>query len=225
MTAKLCCALPPAFVAVTVTVALPSATALMVTLAPSTATVATVVSGECAAYVSPSPSKWPEAVMVRALPTASVTASMAPTAAGADGVTVTVKLCPALPPAFVAVTVTVASPAATAVTVTLAPSTATVATAVSDDSAVYVTPSPSKRSEASSVWVAASVILTAAMLPTVTGAETIAETVTLKRLRSRPLSFRPVTVTVVEPAASGSMVISVPDRDVRTMPLGDAATS
>ena len=58
--------------------------------------------------------------------------------------TVTAKDCSALPPAFVAVTVTVALPTATAVTVTTAPSTATVATAASEDSAVYVTPSPSK---------------------------------------------------------------------------------
>ena len=77
-------------------------------------------------------------------PSVIVAASMLPTAAGADGTTVTAKGCSALPPAFVAVTVTVALPAATAVTVTTAPSTATVATPGSEDSAVYVTPSPSK---------------------------------------------------------------------------------
>ena len=43
--------------------------------------------------------------------------------------------CSALPPAFVAVTVTVALPAATAVTVTTAPFTATEATPASEDSA------------------------------------------------------------------------------------------
>ena len=80
-------------------------------------------------------------------PSVRVAASMLPTAVGSDGArgtTVTAKLCPALPPAFVAVTFTVARPAATAVTVTVAPSTATVATSASEDSAVYVTPSPTK---------------------------------------------------------------------------------
>ena len=62
----------------------------------------------------------------------------------AGGRTVTAKDCSALPPAFVAVTVTVALPAATAVTVTVAPSTATVATAASEDSAPYASPAPSK---------------------------------------------------------------------------------
>ena len=52
--------------------------------------------------------------------------------------------CSALPPAFVAVTVTVALPAATAVTVTAAPFTATEATPASEDAAPYVTPSPLK---------------------------------------------------------------------------------
>ena len=52
--------------------------------------------------------------------------------------------CSALPPEFVAVTVTVALPAATAVTVTAAPSTATEATPASEDAAPYVTPSPLK---------------------------------------------------------------------------------
>ena len=77
-------------------------------------------------------------------PSVSVMAATEPTAVGAGGTTVTAKLCSALPPAFVAVTVTVALPAATAVTVTAAPSTATEATAVSEDSAVYIAPSPSK---------------------------------------------------------------------------------
>ena len=76
-------------------------------------------------------------------PSVSVAASMLPTAVGSGGAggrTVTAKACSALPPAFVAVTVTVALPVATAVTVTTAPSTATVATSVSEDSAVYVAP-------------------------------------------------------------------------------------
>ena len=63
------------------------------------------------------------------------------------------------------------------------------------------------------------------MLPVAVGAATIADTVTLNRFRSRPLSLLPVTVTVVEPTAIGSIVISVPDLEVRTIPLGDAATS
>ena len=77
-------------------------------------------------------------------PSLIVAALMLPRAAGAGGSTATAKLCSALPPAFVAVTVIVALPAATAVTVTVAPSTATVATSGSEDSAVCVTPSPSK---------------------------------------------------------------------------------
>ena len=48
----------------------------------------------------------------------------------------TAKDCPALPPAFVALSVTVALPAATAVTVTVVPCTATAATAAFEDSAV-----------------------------------------------------------------------------------------
>ena len=60
---------------------------------------------------------------------------MLPTAASAGGSTVTAKDCSALPPAFVAVTVTVALPTATAVTVTSAPSTATEATPASEDAA------------------------------------------------------------------------------------------
>ena len=50
-------------------------------------------------------------------PSVIVAASMLPTTVGADGTTVTAKACSALPPAFVAVTVTVALPAATAVSV------------------------------------------------------------------------------------------------------------
>ena len=69
---------------------------------------------------------------------------MLPTATGAGGSTVTAKDCSALPPAFVAVTVTVALPAATAVTATAAPSTPTVTTPGSEDSAPYVTSSPPK---------------------------------------------------------------------------------
>ena len=77
-------------------------------------------------------------------PSARVAGAMLPPAVGADGTTVTAKLCSALPPAFVAVTVTVASPTATAVTVTAEPSASTVTTSASEDSAVYVAPSPSK---------------------------------------------------------------------------------
>ena len=50
-------------------------------------------------------------------PSVIVAALMLPTAVGAGGTTVTAKACSALPPAFVAVTVTVALPAATAVSV------------------------------------------------------------------------------------------------------------
>ena len=77
-------------------------------------------------------------------PSVNVAASMLPTAAGTGDTTVTAKACSALPPAFVAVTVIVALPAAPAVTVTTAPSTPTVATPGSEDSAVYVSPSPAK---------------------------------------------------------------------------------
>ena len=92
----------------------------------------------------PSPAKWPEAITSCVSPSLIVAASMLPTVAGADGTTVTAKDCSALPPAFVAVTVTVVLPAATAVTVTAAPSTATEATPASEDAAPCVTPSPSK---------------------------------------------------------------------------------
>ena len=84
-----------------------------------------------------------------------VAASMLPAAAGADTAegTVTANACVALPPAFVAVTVSVALPAVTAVTVTLAPATSTVATALSEDCAAYINPSPAKYTEASSTCV------------------------------------------------------------------------
>ena len=78
-------------------------------------------------------------------PSVTVAGAMLPTASGAGGTTVTSKLCSALPPEFVAVTVTVAAPGRRlAVSVTAAPSTSTVATPRSEDSAVYVAPSPSK---------------------------------------------------------------------------------
>ena len=57
VTPKDCSTLPPAFVAVTVIVALPRATAVAVTTAPSTATVATSMSEDSARYVTPSPAK------------------------------------------------------------------------------------------------------------------------------------------------------------------------
>ena len=134
VTAKDCSALPPAFVAVTVTVALPAATAVTVTVTrrpprpsrpqhprtpprirdPLAGEV--VRGGDQRAYA----------------PSVIVAASMLPTAAGAGGSTVTANDCSALPPAFAAVTVTVALPAATAVTVTAAPSTATDATWLSE---------------------------------------------------------------------------------------------
>ena len=71
---------------------------------------------------------------------------MAPTTVPvAGGTTVTANSCSALPPAFVAVTVTVASPAATAVTVIVTPLTATVATSLSEEAAAYTqAPSPSE---------------------------------------------------------------------------------
>ena len=141
-TSKDCSALPPAFVAVTVTVDSPAATAVTVTLVPATSTVATWVSEDSAVYVSPAPAKCAEAVTVCVAPSVSVAPSMLPTAVGAGGSTVTARLCSALPPAFVAVTVSVDSPAATAVTVTLVPATSTVATWVSEDSAAYVSPRP-----------------------------------------------------------------------------------
>ena len=117
VTAKACAALPPAFVAVTVIVALPAATAVTTTVAPLTATVATSGSEVSAVYVIPSPLKWSEAVTVWVTPSVMVAGAMLPTATGAGGTTVTAKACSALPPAFVAVTVTVALPAATAVSV------------------------------------------------------------------------------------------------------------
>ena len=94
--------------------------------------------------MTPSPLKYSEAVTRWVSPSVIVAASMLPVAVGAGGSTVTANDCSALPPEFVAVTVTVALPAATALTVTPAPSTATEATSLSEDSAPYVTPSPSK---------------------------------------------------------------------------------
>ena len=63
------------------------------------------------------------------------------------------------------------------------------------------------------------------MLPVAVGAATIADTVTLNRFRSSVPGFLPVTVTVVEPTAIGSIVITVPDLEVRTMLFGDVRTS
>ena len=94
--------------------------------------------------MTPSPLKYSEAITSCVSPSLIVAASMLPTVAGAGGSTVTKKDCSALPPEFVAVTVTVALPAATAVAVTNAPSTATEATPASEDPAAYVAPSPAK---------------------------------------------------------------------------------
>ena len=121
VTAKDCSALPPAFVAVTVTVALPAATAVTVTVAPFTSTEATPASEDSAPYVTPSPLKYSEAVTRCVSPSLSVAASMLPVAVGAGGSTVTAKDCSALPPALVAVTVTVALPAAAPVSVSCEP--------------------------------------------------------------------------------------------------------
>ena len=108
------------------------------TAAPLTSTEATPLSEDSAVYVTPSPSKRPEAITSCVSPSLIVAASMLPTAAGAGGTggtTVTAKDCSALPAVFVAVTVTVALPAPTAVTVTAAPLTSTAATPSSEDSA------------------------------------------------------------------------------------------
>ena len=53
----------------------------------------------------------------------------------------------------------------------------------------------------------------------------MADTVTVNCFRSSRPGFLPVTVTVVDPIACGSIVITVPDPEVRTIPLGDARTS
>ena len=57
VTPKDCSTLPPAFVAVTVIVALPRATAVTVTSTPSTAIIATSAFEDSAVYVTPSPAK------------------------------------------------------------------------------------------------------------------------------------------------------------------------
>ena len=63
--------------------------------------------------------------------------SRVPTACGASGLlTVTSNVCVAVPPLFVAVTVTVVMPTDTGVTVTTDPATATDATPGLDDAAV-----------------------------------------------------------------------------------------
>ena len=225
VTVNACVALPPAFAAVTVSVALPAATAVTVTLAPATSTVATASSEDSAVYASPAPAKYTEAVTVCVAPSMIVAAAMPPTVAGAGGTTVTANACVALPPAFVAVTVSVDSPAATAVTVTLAPAIVTVATAMSEDSAVYVSPAPAKWSEASSTCVPPSRIVTASMLPTGEGADSAADTVTAKACVALPLAFVAVTVSVASPAANPASASCDPDLETWTMPDGETVTS
>ena len=145
MTANVCSALPPALSAVTVTIATPDASGVNVSREPDIQRCTTPPGTARAPYCRTTPLKWSvRSTACAPPPSASVIASMLPTASGAGGTTVTAKLCSALPPAFVAVTITVAVPTATPVSVTAAPSTSTVATPRSEDSAVYVAPSPSK---------------------------------------------------------------------------------
>ena len=130
---------PPGSLAVTVMVAVPPETPVIVRLAPDTATVATSGSDDSAAYVSASPSgslKCPARSSVTEAPARTDWPGMLSAATGARFGTVASKACCAeSPPGSLAVTVTAAVPPETPVTVRLAPDTATVATSGSEEAA------------------------------------------------------------------------------------------
>ncbi len=123
VTLACCCAVRPSGSrAVTVRVARPAATAVIVTVEPDTENLAIAESDEAAAYVSASPSgsaKCREAFNSAVASASTSRSSMVPTASGARLGTVATKVCVAESPSgSEAVTVTVVVPLATAVTVT-----------------------------------------------------------------------------------------------------------
>ena len=139
---------PPGSRAVTVTVVLPTAIPVTVTvLAADIATVARVVSDETAAYASSWPSgsaKYAAASSTSRLSTNTSLSGIVSATAGARFGIVTTNSCSAVSPSVsAAVTVTVAAPTATPVTTTTPPATATTARVVSDETATYTSESPS----------------------------------------------------------------------------------
>ena len=127
--------------AVTVTMALPTATPVAVTRLPETVTVTGVVSDAAAEYSSSSPSgsaKLDAASTTTTPSTYTSTSAITATTSGGRFGTVTSKLCSAnRPPGSCAVTVTVAFPFATPDTVTVLPDTETATRVISDEAAAY----------------------------------------------------------------------------------------
>ena len=117
---KLCSALPALFVAVTVTVAVPAATAVTVTVAPPVETTATPSADDIAEKFSAVPEKaGATSTATGSSPVLTVRSGSVPTAMGNWSLTVTVNMCSAVPSLFDADRITVAVPAATAVTVAM----------------------------------------------------------------------------------------------------------
>ena len=117
---KLWSALPSVFMAVTVTVAVPAATAMTDTVVPDKDTVALPSDDDIAEKLSAIPEKaCATSTPTGSSPTVMVRSGNMPTAMGGRIFTVTMNVCSALPSLFVAVRVTVADPGATAETVAM----------------------------------------------------------------------------------------------------------
>ena len=198
-------------------VALPPATPVTVTTLPDTSAVARVGSDEVAAWSSASPSgseKWSSISTSNDLPASTARSLIVPTATGAWFGTVTEKLCAtSSPPGSRAVTVTVVLPTAIPVTVTILPDTAAVARVVSDETAVYVSVSPSgsaKYTAASNTSKLSTNTSPSGIVSAITGAWFVTFTAKLW-VAARPSGSRAVTVTIASPAARPVTLSALPD--------------
>ena len=203
--------------AVTVTVAVPAATAPIARPSPSTLAVATPVSEDCAAKERGSPSgsvKCADRPSNNSLSTASSMSGSASRTRGARFGTLTRKLCSAVSPSVsVAVTVTRASPLPTPLSATWSPATLAATREASDDSTAKVSSSPS----GSVKWEAGSTRTTSPTVTSTSGSAcdasgarlgTITENV---RLTVSPSESAAVTSIVAVPLATAATVNSSPE--------------
>ena len=226
VTSTLCVALRPSgSVALTVTVAVPSATPVSVSVLPDIDTDTAWAFDVVAAYRSTSPSgslKYEATSSVAVLPTSTLRAGIEPAGAGARlDFTVTSALCvPVRPPGSVAVTVTVAVPSATATMVRLLPDIDTETTPTFDEVAAYRSASPSeslKYEAMSSVTVRPTLRLSTGSEPTGAGALLGVCTVTpTVCVALRPSGSVAVTTAVAAPSSTPTRVRLLPDIDTET---------
>ena len=137
VTSNVCIAVPALFVAVTVTVVVPTDTGVTVTTDPDTVSNAWPGFDETAVKTSASPVKtFATSTSCGGCPSTSVMSSRLPTACGAFGFrTFTSNVCIAWPRSFRAVTVTVVMPTDNGLTLTTDPDVVTTATPEVDDAA------------------------------------------------------------------------------------------